>query len=309
MLRGILAALAILAFGAPAYAAFGSGSRTVTASIAGRSGETKTFSIYTYRPSCSSYQGIAFIHHGVSRNADSYRDAAIQLAKAECLLIVAPLYTEGSFPSDSYQRGGVAVDDGGPLAPESAWGTRFVAGMIAWARAQAGDPNAPYALYGHSAGGQFLARVAAYEATDNSLPAGLERIVVANPSTWVRASGVDQDDGAPVDLNVSYDAIPYGFEGFPNRVQNLKEYLALPITVYIGSNDTVRDSDLATGSYADAQGQNRRKRAENAFAEAQAAAAALGVPFNWTKVYANGCGHSNGCMLKNSSADNAFGLE
>lgn len=303
MLRGILAALAILAFGAPAYAAFGSGSRTTSATVDGT-----RFTIYTYKPSCSTLQGIAFIHHGTGRDADGYRDSAITLAKAECVVIVAPLFDEDRFPSDEYQRGGI-VDDSGDLNPESEWTTRYMPGLIAWARNQYGDANASYALFGHSAGGQFLSRVAGYEATDNGLPAGLERIVIANPSTHVRASGVDEDDGAPLDLNVSYDAIPYGFEDFKSPLANLKKYLALPVTIYLGSEDTVRDSQLATGSYADAQGRNRRARGEFVFNEAKANAQKLGVPFNWKLIYASGCGHSAGCMLRNSNADNAFGLE
>lgn len=302
IIAGALLASSMLLGVAPAQAAFGSGSRTTSATIDGT-----RFTIYTYKPSCSNLQGIAFIHHGTSRDADGYRDSAITLAKAECVVIVAPLFDEDRFPSDDYQRGG--VEDDGELRPEGEWTTRYMRGLIEWARGQYGDANASYALFGHSAGGQFLSRVAGYEATDNGLPAGLERIVIANPSTHVRASGVDEADGAPVDINVSYDAIPYGFEDFKAPLANLKKYLALPVTIYLGSDDTQRDSDLATGTYADAQGRNRRARGEFVFNEAKANAQKLGVPFNWKLVYASGCGHSAGCMLRNSNADNAFGLE
>ena len=63
------------------------------------------------------------------------------------------------------------------------------------ARRVPGSPALPHALLGHSAGGQFLSRVAAFAPTDAT------HIVIANPSTWVLPS-LD-------------DAVPYGFGGTP----------------------------------------------------------------------------------------------
>lgn len=301
MLRGILAALAVLAFGAPAFA-IGSGSRTYTATnIAGRS-----FTVYTYEPSNCTNQGFVLVFHGTSRDARGYRDGAIDFARRECVTIVAPLFSKSAFPSDSYQRGNI-VDGNGNVRPESQWTTRYVAPLIAWARAHEAKPNWPVALYGHSAGGQFVSRVAAYQ---SNLPA-IERFVIANPSTHVRASGVDESDGAPVDVNKTADYPPYGFDDsdWSPRVTRLYQYLARPVTIYIGEDDVLKDDDLGDRDNELLQGENRRERGENTFEEAEDNAAALGVPFNWTFVYAPNCGHSHGCMIRNSASTEAFGLD
>jgi poly(3-hydroxybutyrate) depolymerase len=280
---GLLLALLVAGVATDASAAISSGSRTMSATVAGTN-----FTIYTYKPSCTN-PSLAFIHHGTSRDAEGYRDSAIDLAKKLCMVVVAPLFDEDRFSSDNYQRGGI-VDGSDRLRSESQWTTRYIEPMIAWARAQEGRADMPVFIYGHSAGGQFVSRVAAYERIQ-----GIARYVVANPSTHVRGS-LNEDP-------------PYGFRDFPDGAAALREYLALPLTVYLGGADTVRDSDLATGSDAEEQGRNRLARGEFVFAEAQKYAKDNGLAFNWRKVIAPGVSHTNGGMLRSSAAPEAFRVE
>jgi thioesterase domain-containing protein len=146
--------------------------------------------------------------------------------------------------------------------------------LVAWTRTLEQRPELPYALLGHSAGGQFLSRVVAFA------PVAATRIVIADPSTWVLPS---LDTPAP-----------YGFGGVYDPAQGeaaLRRYLAAPVTVLLGQEDT-GSHNLATGDAAEAQGGTRVERGQNTFAQAEATARAHGWTFNWRLALVPGVGHS-----------------
>ena len=96
--------------------------------------------------------------------------------------------------------------------------------LVDWVRRQEGRPLA-YSLIGHSAGGQFLDRLAAF------VPTEARRIVVANPGSYVFPS---LDIDAPYGLGKVYS-------GADGEAQ-LRRYLQQPLTIYLGEGDT-RDDD------------------------------------------------------------------
>lgn len=286
-MKMIMAALAVLWLGMPAFAAIGSGKQSYRPTFDG-----VRLTIYTYRPSCSN-PSILFSLHGTSRNADDYRDHAIPRANAMCAVVIAPLFDSSRFPTDDYQRGGI-VDSNDNLQQASEWTTRFMPLIINWARTELGDANKPVWLFGHSAGGQFLSRVAAYQ----DMPSGVQRYVVANPSTHVV--------GSLGDPNVE-DRPPYGFRNFPNGEVELQEYLARPVTIYLGENDTdANDSSLGDPNNELGQGRHRRERGENVFGWARDYAASRGWSFNWRIVIAPNVAHSASGMLNSTAAAEAF---
>jgi pimeloyl-ACP methyl ester carboxylesterase len=148
----------------------------------------------------------------------------------------------------------------------------------------------PVYLFGHSAGGQFLSRVAAF----GDLP-GVARIVIANPSTHVMPN--------------LEEAAPYGFGGLPEGEgeRYLTRYLRRPVTIYLGGEDT-GDENLYTAPAARRQGKNRLERGRTAYTAARTAAARSGVPCDWALVEAPGIGHDATGMLNALQAPTAFGL-
>ena len=184
-----------------------------------------------------------------------------------------PEFDSERFPTSQYQRGGKTVG----LVPE----------LVAWARTAAGQADMPYILLGHSAGAQFLARVAAYGQT------AATRIVIANPSTWVTPS--------------TSTAAPYGFGGTPNAGQTLRASLALPIVVLLGGADT-GTRNLSMTKEAMAQGPNRLTRGQNTFQAAQSVAQKQGWPFGWTLVEIPGVGHDATRMFAAPQTAAALGL-
>ena len=246
-------------------------------------------SVFAYRPSHCREPGLFLVFHGKGRKAEKMRERARPLADEACLAVIAPLFDKKAFPTWRYNRGGVVRK--GRLQPEEQWTGYKVEELVAWGRAWLGDDDAPYYLFGHSAGGQFLSRMAAY-----TPPADAERIVIANPSVHVLPS--------------TSEAAPYGFAQIVNRRDSkarLEAYLSLPITLYAGSDD-VGEKNLVTSDAAMRQGVNRFERALFVYEIARALADAEGWPFGWRLVIAEGVGHSSRKMLQAREIDEAMGL-
>jgi len=161
--------------------------------------------VFTYRPSGCAVSGALLVFHGLARNAAAYRDDAIPLGRRFCMLVVAPLFDEIRFPTWRYQHGGIVHD--GAVQPADSWTVNLVPRLVSWVRRQESRADLPYTLIGHSAGAQFLSRVAAF-AKDEAT-----HTVIANPSTWVRPT-----------LDV---AAPYGFGVFMARCRAPRRFGAI----------------------------------------------------------------------------------
>lgn len=244
------------------------------------------FQVFTYNPRGCTVLAILLVFHGASRDAGPYRDHAIPLAQRFCMLAVAPYFDKTRFPVERYQRGGIV--DHGTARPRASWTVDFVAPLAAWAREREGRPDLPYVLIGHSAGGQFLSRVAAYD------PGGALGIVIANPSTWVEPS-----------LSI---AAPYGFGAIYGPAQGeaaLRRYLAAPITILLGGIDT-GSKELSMTPEAQRQGANRLDRGEKTFQLAEQLAEQHGWAFNWRLFVVPGVDHDAAKMFGSEVAYDAL---
>jgi len=267
--RSILAAIALLSclLAAPRVAAdpipMGSGRQTVDVN-------GTHIAVFTYRPACAD-PSLLLVFHGIARNAAGYRDYARALADRDCLLVVAPLLDKRTFPLWRYQRGGIVRD--GVIQSSDQWTGRLVPALVDWVRRQEGGPLA-YSLLAHSAGAQFLDRLAAF------VPTEAKRIVLANPGSYVFPS---LEITAPYGLGKVYAGV--------DGKAALKRYLAQPLTIYLGEGDN-REDDRDNSPDALAQGASRHQRGVNAFNAGKALAQARGWPFNWRLVELPGVGHN-----------------
>lgn len=249
----------------------------------------KELPVFVYQPRGCAAPSILIIFHGNSRTARSYLRGSIPLADEGCFSVYAPRFSKESFPNWAYHRGGLLR--AGKLRPEEEWTVEMIGDLVDWAQEQNGDPDAPVYLFGHSAGGQFLSRVAAY-----AMPDEVARIIIANPSTYV--------------LPTEEEQIPYGYGGMPDSFQpdrRLREYLAAPVTIYLGQKDTGRKS-LVTTDEAMRQGDNRLTRGERTYEMARKIAESRGLPFNWRLVRAEDVGHSARGMLQAHTIGRAMGF-
>src|SRR5262249_24759833 len=192
-----------------------------------------SLTVFTYRPHGCGEPSLVVVLHGVSRNADGYRDYMRPLADRHCLLVAAPQFDKARFPQWRYQQGGI-VQQGIVQDPQQ-WTGNIIIELVAHIRRLEGRPM-PYALIGHSAGGQFLSRLAAF------VPTEAQRIVIATPGTHVFP-----------DLHVK---APFGMGGvYPETMAEaaLRRYLEQPITIFLGQDDTDKDG-LNESAAAMAQG-------------------------------------------------------
>lgn len=244
--------------------------------------------VFQYQPRGCAAPSVLMVFHGNGRTAESYLNSAKPLADEACFVIYAPLFDRDRFPNWSYHRGGL-VDDG-RMRPENEWTVEMADDLVDWVRAQDHGADPPIYLFGHSAGAQFLSRVAAY-----ALPDDVSRIILANPSTYV--------------LPTTDEAAPYGYGGLPGDMTQewMRDYLAAPITVYLGDED-VGDEDLTMTDAAVRQGINRLDRGQRTFAQAEAIAKQNGWTFNWRLEYADGVGHTARGMLGADDMIEALGF-
>jgi hypothetical protein len=240
--------------------------------------DSKTLNVFTYRPS-GTPRLLLLVFHGLNRDAGPYRTNARALADRIGAIVISPEFDADRFPTDLYQRGGVARN--GAFVPPGRRTVDLIAPLVAWAREASGHPDLPHTLLGHSAGGQFLSRAIAFAPTDAT------RFIVANPSTWMLPS--------------TTDTVPYGFGGTPDADKALRAYLERPVIALLGTADT-GTHNLSSEAEAVAQGLNRLERGRATFGKAKAAAQALGCRFGWQLVEVPGVGHDAALMFSSPQA-------
>jgi poly(3-hydroxybutyrate) depolymerase len=224
--------------------------------------------------------------HGKKRGAELARDNLKPLADKLGAIVVAPLFDDLRFPQEAYQRGGITKF--GRLQESKDWTVSYIDAIVAQVRLQEGNPKLSFYLLGHSAGGQFLERLAAIK---NSAAV---RIVAANPGSHIFPT-----------RDVPY---PHGFGGLPEEMSNdeaLKRYLAQPLTIYLGSAD-LGDKDLPDDEAAVEQGATRYERGKNCFRFAEDLAKKNGWPFHWRLVEAPDVNHSAKAMYEHPRVEEAL---
>lgn len=270
-------ALATFAFATHAVEPLPAGKAQTTLQLGG-----KPIEVFSYRPAKFSDGPLLVVMHGIQRNADDYRDHAIVLAEKFGMLVVAPRFDLKRFSTDAYQRGGVMKGD--TVQPREAWTYSFIPKLVAEVRAREGRADMPYYLIGHSAGGQFLARMTGF------LPGEPVRIVAANPGAHLFPTREME--------------FPYGFGGLPDELSNgdvIRRYLAAPLTLYLGTADTGSyHLDVKPGAMK--QGATRIERGRACFRFAQELARENGWPFNWRLVEAEGVDHDATKMFAHAQA-------
>ena len=247
----------------------------------------KRIEVFTYKPAGFRDGPMIMVFHGTLRDADVYRDDAQKMGDRFGALIAAPRFDSAQFGSGQYQQGGLFRD--GKLKPEPDWTWSVVPKLLDVIRQREGRPDLPVYLIGHSAGAQFVGRMAAF------VPADVRRIVVANPSSHLCPTR-DED-------------YPYGFGDLPDELVDdgrLQRYLARPLTIYLGTADTERDQYLDKSAGADRQGKSRLERGRNVYRDARELAEKKGWELGWRLVEAPGIGHDHTAMFDDPACEIAL---
>lgn len=233
---------------------------------------------------------LVFSLHGLLRNAEAARDNWVEAADRYGLLIAAPHFDKERFPTRLYQQGGVR---GEPDRARWVYATieRFFDAALQSGRVEGGG----YVLFGHSAGAQFVHRMAIL------MPeARFTAAVSANAGFYTLPVGKQAAGG------FSY---PYSLDGAPTDEASTKQALAKPLLVMLGERDNDPDHEqLNKSKGAEAQGANRLDRGRHFIAVARAQAQRLGVDSPWREIIVPDAAHEQRKMA-NAAAQALFGAK
>lgn len=248
----------------------------------------RPLTLFTYKPANYTNGPLLVVFHGVVRNAENYRDFAIPMADRFGVILVSPLLDEERFPEEWYQRGGL-LNAEGKAKPPVQWMFNVVSAIVADVRGREKRADLPYYLIGHSAGAQFLVRLAAY------LPGEAKRIVAGNAGSLLFPSR-DHNFG-------------YGLAGLPPELSDdamLRRYFAAPLTLYLGTGDTTPRRRFDASEDGMKQGPHRLGRNRACFELAQKMAKERGWTFNWRKVETPGIEHDAAAMFAAKEVEDAL---
>jgi pimeloyl-ACP methyl ester carboxylesterase len=246
--------------------------------------------VFAYKPPTFKNGSLMVVVHGTGRNAEDYRNFAINLGERFNAIIVAPLFDPDRFPDDRYKRGGGVMRDG-QLQPREKWTFNIIFRLVAEVRTREGLPEMPYYVLGHSGGAQIASKMAMF------MPGETRRFVAANPG-----SNVFPDRHLP---------FPYGLGGLPEALSNdaiLRQYCAAPLTLFLGTGDVYQNASdgFDFSEHAMSQGPVRLARNHNFFNIMRKRAAEHGWTFNWRILETPGIGHSGARMFHAPEMEDAL---
>ncbi|MEO7744357.1 MAG: hypothetical protein ABIR98_15580 [Usitatibacter sp.] len=234
--------------------------------------------VYTYRPrKCDARCPIVFVMHGLNRTASRYRDYWELPADGYGVIVVAPEFNTRYWPKEeNYNLGEVAQH-----ADREKWAYSAIEHLFDEVR----DGQNGYAIFGHSAGGQFVQRMAFFR------PDNRATVMVAANAGYYLMPEWRKDKGSP--------AYPHSLVESKAGEGELRQALQRRLIVMLGEKDVDPDhKHLNKSAGAMKQGANRLERGENFFKTATAAAGDLGVKLGWELVEVPDVAHSGEQMSK-----------
>jgi len=119
--------------------------------------------VFVHKPQTAGADSrIVFVMHGVQRDGDRYRDEWRDLAEKHNLIVVVPTFGRKDFPTTGSYNLGNIVDEKGRKTPKAKWSFSAIEPLFDDIVCRVSGDQRGYALYGHSAGGQFVHRYVAF---------------------------------------------------------------------------------------------------------------------------------------------------
>lgn len=259
----------------------GSGSFTF-AGGAGR--ESKPITVFYHKPYAFTPQSpVLIVAPGAGRNGWTYRDAWVEAAEEHGVLILSPSYSEDHYPEFwSYNLAGMITDVNVTVRPVT---YRIVSDPGAWifadfdrlfltVKEHLALETSTYDMFGHSAGGQLLHRLALFH------PGSMADRVLAANSGWYTVPTFD-------------DEFPYGLSSSALTPATIEAALAEKLVVFLGERDDENETrgDLVRTTEVDVQGRSRIARGKYFYETAVQTAAELGLALEWQLEVVPGVGH------------------
>ena len=240
------------------------------------SGEAGPLPVWFHRPTAWRPGGpVVAVMHGLNRDADAYRDAWAPHAERHGFLLVVAEFSRAKYPGVAWYNFGGAVTEQGQPRPRAAWSFFALDRAVTAVQREAGAAEGNFALYGHSAGAQFVHRYLLLTGAPR-----VSRLIVANAGSYTLP-----DLARP---------FPEGLAGPAVTAADLRSAFGRPVTILLGEADTdPNHASLPRQPFAQAQGPHRFARGIFFFDASRRAAAQAGVAFAWRLSTVPGVAHSN----------------
>ena len=221
--------------------------------------------------------------HGVTRAAGLYLSSWMPYAEACSSLLIVPRFAKTYWPgARSYNPGNMFAKDG-TLVPEKDWSFTALEQLCDAVFLEQNHRNSQFAMYGHSAGAQFVHRYLIFKGGHR-----IHSAVVANAGWYT--------------VPDCHHAMPYGIADVAPQGTKLESAFAAPLTIVLGKHDIrTQDPELRQTKEALSQGAHRLARGRYFYSAAKEEAARLCLSFRWSVVEIEGCGHSDKSVARVSA--------
>lgn len=232
---------------------------------------------YCIPDGASTRSNVLFVMHGIKRNAQEYRDSWIKHAKESNVILVVPEFSEKDFPDDTYALGNI-IDRSGKTNPRDVWSYVIVDRIFEYLQDNFKLKKKTYAIYGHSAGAQFVHRLVIF-----TPEAKCHLAVAANAGHYCMPN---------------WDApVFYSLKNTHVTPETLKQSFGMRLFILLGMEDTDENHEfLNKAPAAMEQGKHRYERGQNFFQAAKEVAKQQKDKFNWKLFEIPGVAHSNSNM-------------
>jgi poly(3-hydroxybutyrate) depolymerase len=231
--------------------------------------------VHTYRPASFTPESrIVVVMHGRRRNGAEYRDFWIAESERQGFLVVTPEFSEARYPHPHrYNYAGMVRADGA-LAPRNEWLFPMIDEVFRDAVARTGSKRGQYAIFGHSAGAQFVHRFVTFAWSPL-----IERAVAANAGSYTMPQFGEE--------------FPFGLGGLTDLEVDRRALFSRPLVVLLGDRDIdPGDEHLPREPGAMRQGPHRFARGNRYMEVARQEAERIGSPLAWRLAVVPGVAHS-----------------
>lgn len=228
-------------------------------------------------PRWSEMSPVVFVMHGIKRNARKYLKVWRKYANRHNFLLLVPEFSKQHYPWYTVGNSRRSTITDPCTIPSTYMRIEHIFDAV---QTRLQFRATSYAIYGHSAGAQFV-----------------HRLLLFVPDTRI-ATAICANAGWYTMLTESRP-FPYGLQGSGLSPHDLSRALEKKLILWLGENDTdPRHKHLKRSTQARAQGKHRLERGKRFYEMALQEAARLGVACHWELHIAHGVGHSNSRMAK-----------
>jgi len=272
-----------------------------------------SITIFYHRPANFTRSSeILMVIPGAGRNGDDYRDSWIEESEKYSVLIISPSYPEKEYNYGDYHLGGIVKNLDLSKGVSFKKGTNQVhidenviefnvnENIEDWifsdfdrifklVKKATKSKQRKYDMFGHSAGGQILHRLALLYPNSKA-----DRILASNAGTYTFP-----------DYNTSF---PFGMENVGIQQKKLKKSFKKKLVLFLGEldNDFEIRGRMLRSETADKQGTNRLDRGKKFYNFSEELSKKSGMKYNWKLEIIPNVGHNKNKMAK-AAADYLYG--